>query len=143
MALWATVEVNLAVIAGMWTLLSLLIVPSLIAIVCLPSLRPIYRLVVNGSLKSTQQSGKNSASWSGGSNHQPLNTLKKGYSDSTRQLADTDADGNRSFTEALDASSRGSDTICEMDNLSPRQMPEGRRVIIVKSEVGVRSSGRN
>ena len=115
---------------------------SLIAIVCLPSLRPIYRLVANGSLKSTQQSG-NSASWTDRSNHQTLNTLKKDYSDSTRQLADTDADGNRSFTEALDASSRGSDTICEMDNLSPRQMPEGRRVIMVKSEVGVKSSVRN
>ena len=54
-----------------------------------------------------------------------------------------DADGNRSFTEALDASSRGSDTICEMDNLSPRQVPDGRRVIMVKSEVGVKSSVRN
>jgi len=54
-----------------------------------------------------------------------------------------DADGNRSFTEALDASTRGSDTICEMDNLSPRQVPDGRRVIMVKSEVGVKSSVRN
>jgi len=54
-----------------------------------------------------------------------------------------DADGNRSFTEALDASSQGSDTICEMDNLSPRQIPDGRRVIMVKSEVGVKSSVRN
>ena len=116
---------------------------SLIAIVCLPSLRPIYRLVVNGSPKSTQKSGGYSTSWNDRSGHQTLNSLKKDFSDSTRQLADTDADGNRSFTEALDASSRGSDTICEMDNLSPRQMPEGRRVIIVKSEVGVRSSGRN
>lgn len=122
MALWATVEVNLAVIA-----------------ICLPSLRPIYRLVVNGSPKSTQQSGSHSVSWNDRSNH----SLKKDYSDSTRQLAVMDADGNRSFTEALDASSRGSDTICEMDNLSPRQMPEGRRVIMVKSEVGVKSSVRN
>ena len=116
---------------------------SLIAIVCLPSLRPIYRLAVNGSLKSTQQSGSHSASWNDRSNHQTLNSLKKDYSESTRQLADMDADGNRSFTEVLDATSRGSDTICEMDNLSPRQMPEGRRVIMVKSEVGVKSSVRN
>jgi hypothetical protein len=115
---------------------------SLIAIVCLPSLRPIYRLVVNGSLKSTQKSGGYSTSWNDRSGHQTLNSLKKDYSDSTRQLADMDADGNRSFTEALDATSRGSDTICEMDNLSPRQMPDGR-VIMVKSEVGVKSSVRN
>ena len=116
---------------------------SLITIVCLPSLRPIYRLVSNGSLKSTQQSGSHSASWNTRSNHQTLNSLKKDYSESTRQLADMDADGNRSFTEALDASTRGSDTICEMDNLSPRQVPDGRRVIMVKSEVGVKSSVRN
>ncbi|CZR56241.1 uncharacterized protein PAC_06129 [Phialocephala subalpina] len=126
MALWATVEVNLAVVA-----------------VCLPSLRPIYRLVVHGSLKSIQQSGNHSASWNDRSNHQTLVTLKKDCSDSTRQLADMDADGNRSFTEALDASSQGSDIICEMDNLSPRQMPDGRRVIMVKSEVDVKSSVRN
>jgi hypothetical protein len=116
---------------------------SLIAIVCLPLLRPIYRLVFNGSLQSTQQSGTHSVSWNDRSNHQTLNTLKKDYSDSTRELADMDSDGNRSFTEVLDASTQGSDTICEMDTLSPRQVPKGRRVIMVKSEVDVKSSVYN
>jgi hypothetical protein len=54
-----------------------------------------------------------------------------------------DSDGNRSFTEVLDASTQGSDTICEMDTLSPRQIPKGRRVIMVKSEVDVKSSVYN
>lgn len=115
----------------------------LVSIVCLPSLRPIYRLVINGSTKSTQQSGNNSASWKDRSNRQTLNTLKIGYSDSTGQLVNINADGNRSFNKALDASSRGSDTICEMDNLSPHQIPEGKCVIMVKSEVNVRTSVRN
>jgi hypothetical protein len=53
-----------------------------------------------------------------------------------------DTNGNRSFTEGLDASSRGSDTICEMDNLSP-QAREGRHGIIAKSEVDIKSSARN
>lgn len=143
MALWATVEVNLAVIAGMLALLSLPISAKSYCYSLPASLRPIYRLVVNGSLKSTQQSGNHSASWNDRSNHRTLNTLKKDYSDSTRQLANMDADGDKSFTEALDASSRGSDIICEMDNLSPRQMPEGRRVIRVKSKVDVKSAVRN
>jgi hypothetical protein len=69
-----------------------------------------------------------------------MNVLRKDYSDSTRQLADMDSDGNRSFTEAFNASSPGSDTICEMSNLSPRQMENGRHVIMVKSEVDVKSS---
>jgi hypothetical protein len=112
---------------------------SLIDIVCLPLLRPIYRLVVTGSLQSTQQSGSHSVSWNNRSNNQPRNTLTKHYSDSTRQLADIDSDGNRSFTEVLDASSPGSDTICEMGNLSPHQILKGRRVIMVKSEVDVKS----
>ncbi|PMD16061.1 hypothetical protein NA56DRAFT_649673 [Hyaloscypha hepaticicola] len=125
MALWATVEVNLAVTA-----------------VCLPSLRPIYRLVVDGSLKSTQRSAIHSASWNDRSNHQTRNTLKKDFSDSTQQLAGLDADGGRSFTEGLEASSRGSGTICEMDNLSPLA-PEGKHGIMVKSEVDVQLSARN
>jgi len=116
---------------------------SLVDIVCLPLLRPLYRLVVNGSLQSTQASGNHSTSWNDRSNHQTLNTLKKDYSDSTRELADMDSDGNRSFTEALDASTQGSDTICEMDTLSPRQIPKGGRVIMVKSEVDVKSSVYN
>ena len=99
--------------------------------------------MANGSLQTTQQSGNNSVSRNDRSNHQTLNTLKKGYSDSTRQLAVMDTDGNKSFTEVLDASSQSSDTIYEIDNLSPRKMPEGRRVIIVKSEVDVKSSVRN
>jgi hypothetical protein len=99
--------------------------------------------VVNGSLKSTQQSGSYSASRNDRSNHQTLNTLKKDYSDSTRQLAGMDTDGNGSFNGALEDSSAGSDTICEMDNLSPRQMPEGGRMIMVKSSVDVKSSVRN
>jgi hypothetical protein len=93
--------------------------------------------VFNGSLQSTQQSICHSVSWNDRSNHQTLNPLKKDYSESTRQLADVDSDGNRSFTEALDASSPGGDTICEMDNLRPRQMRKGRRVIMAKSEVDI------
>ena len=116
---------------------------NLIAIVCLPSLRPIYRLVVNRSMKSTQQSGNNSAPWTDRSNHQTLNTLKKPFSDSTIELAGIDTDGNRSFTEAIDASSRGSDTTCEMDNLSPRQKFEARHGIMVKSDVDIKSTVRN
>lgn len=115
----------------------------IIAKVCLPSLRPIYRLVATGSVKSTQHSGTRSATWNDRTNHhQTLNTIKKGFSDSTRELAGMDTDGNRSFTEGLDASSRGSDTICEMDNLSP-QAREGRHGIIAKSEVDIKSSARN
>lgn len=114
-----------------------------IAKVCLPSLRPIYRLVATGSLKSTLHSEVHSASRIERTNHhQTLNTLKKGFSDSTRELAGMDTDGNRSFTEGLDASSQGSDTICEMDNLSHRA-PKGRHGIMVKSEVNVKSSARN
>jgi len=143
MALWATVEVNLAVTAGKWTRLFLLISAKSSYIVCLPSLRPIYRLVIDGSLKSTQQSGIHSASWNSRSNHQTLSTLKNDCSDSTRELAGTDTDGKRSFSEGLDPSSRGGDTICEMDNLSPRHTPEGGRGIIVKSVVDVKSSARN
>jgi hypothetical protein len=62
------------------------------AIVCLPSLRPIYRLVVKGSQKSTQQSDYHSASWNGKSNLQTLNMFKKAFSDSTRELAIIDRD---------------------------------------------------
>lgn len=54
-----------------------------------------------------------------------------------------DTDGNGSFNGVLEDSSAGSDTICEMDNLSPRQMPEGGRMIMVKSSVDVKSSVRN
>jgi hypothetical protein len=115
---------------------------SCITIVCLPLLRPIYRLVVNGSLKSTQQSGIYFATGNNRSNYQTQNTLRKDFSDSTRQLAGMDTDGKRSFTEGLDASSRGSNTICEMDNLSP-QTPEGRYGIIVKSDVNINLSARN
>jgi hypothetical protein len=112
-------------------------------IACLPSLRPIYRLVVKGSLKSTQQSDYHSASWNGRSNVQTLKTFKKAYSDSTRQLAVMDGDRNRSFTEVLDASSRSTDTTCEMDNMSPTQKHEARNVIMVKNEVDVKLSARN
>lgn len=48
-----------------------------------------------------------------------------------------DGDGNRSFTEALEASSRSTDTTCEMDNMSPTQTHEAGNVIMVKNEVGV------
>jgi hypothetical protein len=99
-------------------------------------------LVVDGSLKSTQRSAIHSASWNDRSHHQTRNTLKKEFSDSTQQLAGLDADGKRSFTEALEASSRGSGTICEMDNLSPLA-PEGKHGIMVKSEVDVKLSARN
>jgi len=112
-------------------------------IVCLPSLRPIYRLVANGSLKNMQQSDYHSASWNGKSNLQTLNAFKKTYSDSTRELAVMDGDGNRSFTEALDASSRSTDTTCEMDNMSPTKTHEARNVIMVKSEVDIKLSARN
>jgi hypothetical protein len=143
MALWATVEVNLAVTAGKWTRLSYWLVLSRIAIVCLPSLRPIYRRVFSGSLKSTQRSGTYSTSWNNRSNHQPLNSLKRDFSDSTRELAGMDTDGNRSFTEGLGPSSQGCDITCEMDNLSPHQTPKERHGIIVKSEVDVKQSARN
>lgn len=112
------------------------------AIVCLPSLRPIYRLVFTGSLKSTQRSGINSASWNDRSNNQTRNTLKNNYSESTRQLASVDGDTKGIYAEGLDASSRGSDTICEMDNLSP-QAPGGKYGITVKSEINIKSSARN
>jgi hypothetical protein len=90
-----------------------------------------------------QQSGYHSASGNGQSNLQTLNTFKKTYSDSTRELAVMDGDGNRSFTEALDASSRSTDTTCEMDSMSPTQTHEARNVITVKNEVNVKLSARN
>jgi hypothetical protein len=112
-------------------------------IVCLPSLRPIYRLVVKGSVKSTQHSGYHTASWNGKPNLQTLNTLKKPYSDSTRQLAVIDGDGNRSFTEALDVSNRSTDTTCEMDNTSPTKTHKAGNVIMVKNEIDIELSTRN
>jgi len=112
------------------------------AIVCLPSLRPIYRLVAKGSLKSTQQSGHHSATWNSKSNFQTLNTFKNIYSDSTRELAVTDGEGNRSFTEALNASSGSTNTTCEMDNISPTKTDEARNGITVTNKVDVKLSAR-
>lgn len=54
-----------------------------------------------------------------------------------------DGDGNRSFTEALDVSSRSTDTTCEMDNMSPTQTHKAGNVIMVKSEVDIKLSARN
>jgi hypothetical protein len=51
-------------------------------------------------------------------------------------------DGNRSFAEALHASSRGTDTTCEMNNMSPTQTHEKRNVIRVKNEVEIKLSAR-
>jgi hypothetical protein len=112
-------------------------------VACLPSLRPVYRLVFHGSVKSPQQSGYHPTSRNHTSNLQTLNTFKKTYSDSTRQLAVIDGDGSRSFTEALDASSRSTDTTCEMDNMSPTQAHEKKNAIMVKNEVEVRLSARD
>jgi hypothetical protein len=113
------------------------------AIVCLPLLRPIYRLVVKGSVKSTQQNGYHTASWNGKPNLQTLNTLKKPYSDSTRQLAVIDGDGNKSFTEALDDSSRSTDTTSEMGNVSPTKTHKAGNVITVKNDVDIKLSTHN
>lgn len=54
-----------------------------------------------------------------------------------------DGDGSMSFTEALDASTRRTDTTCELDNMSPTQTHEARNMIMVKSEVDVKLSARN
>jgi hypothetical protein len=72
-----------------------------------------------------------------------MNTFKKPYSDSTRQLAVMDGDGSRSFTEALHASSRSTDTTCEMDNMSPTQTHGAKNMIMVKNEVDVKLSAHN
>lgn len=110
-----------------------------VIIVCLPSLRPIYRLVVKGTLKSTQQ--QSGYQWNERTNPRTLDTFKTTYSDSTRQLAAVDGDGNRSFNEALD-SSRSTDTTCEMDNMNPSRMHDSTKGIMVKNEVHVKTSSK-
>jgi hypothetical protein len=94
-------------------------------------------------VKGTEKSGYHTASWNGKPNLQTLNTLKKPFSDSTRQFAVIDGDGNRSFTEALDDSSRSTDTTCEMDNMSPTKTHKAGNVIMVKNEVDIKLSTRN
>jgi hypothetical protein len=93
-------------------------------------------------VKSPEQSGYH-ATWNGKSNLQKLNTLKKHYSDSTRQLAVIDGDGNKSFTEALDVSSRSTNTTCEMDIVSLTKTQKEGNVITVKNEVDIKLSTRN
>ena len=53
-----------------------------------------------------------------------------------------EGDGNRSFTEALDASCRSTDTTCEIDNMNPTQTHEAGNVIMVKNEVDIKLSTR-
>ena len=123
------------------------IVLNNMAVVCLPSLRPIYRLVVKGSLKSTQHSNQGthqSGTWNGKSRLQALSVFKNTYSESTNQLAVTDSNGNKSFTDGFGAaSSRGSDATCEADNIALGSMPQGREGILVKDEVVVKISASN
>jgi hypothetical protein len=91
-------------------------------IACLPSLRPIYRIVINRSLKdiqSPQKSAYPSAAMGGKSNNQTLAVFKNIYSDSTKHLAIIDGDGNRIFTEArVDASGRSTEGTGESDSIS-------------------------
>jgi hypothetical protein len=90
-------------------------------IACLPSLRPIYRMVVTRSLKnlqSTQEGGYNSTEWKGRSNLHVVCISKGTDSDSTKQFAARDGDGNCSFAEAIDAHSRSTNAIYELDNVS-------------------------
>src|SRR5271165_1304760 len=116
-------------------------------IACLPSLRPIYRLVINRSLKNIQspeQSGYHTTTWNGKSNVQTLSLFKRTYSDSTKQLADSEGDGNRSFTDGLvDSSSPSTDTTCEMGNITLSHTHHAKDVIMVKNEVDIKSSARD
>jgi hypothetical protein len=89
-------------------------------IACLPSLRPIYRMVVTRSLKnlqSTQEGGYNSTEWKGRSNLHAVSIGKGTDSDSTKQFAARDGDGNYRFAEAIDAHSRSTNAIYELDNI--------------------------
>jgi hypothetical protein len=109
-------------------------------IACLPSLRPIYRMVVTRSLKnlqSTQESGYNSTEWKGRSNLHVVSISKGTDSDSTKQFAATDGDGNYSFAEAIDAHSRSTNATYELDNINTNKEHEGRNVIMVKKSVNV------
>jgi hypothetical protein len=112
------------------------------ALVCLPSLRPIYRLVINGTLKtinSSYGSTHNSGSWAE-SKFQVLNTLKPNYSESTNQL--TDSEGNKSTGEGFvePPPVHISRTTCEVENRSPGWKHGAKDVITVKEEVNVRIS---
>ncbi|KAH0551520.1 hypothetical protein GP486_007263, partial [Trichoglossum hirsutum] len=126
-AIWASVEVNLAVMA-----------------VCLPSLRPIYRLAFTGSLKSiqsSQQSTHNTGTWNRTSKFQVLSMLKPNYSESTNQLAGTEREGSKSFGEDfVDAPGQRSNTTCGVDNMSHDGMHRSKDVITVKDEVNIRVS---
>ena len=109
---------------------------------CLPSLRPIYRLAVTGTLKtihSSHQSTHNSGTWNGKSKFQALSTLKPNFSESTNQLAVTDGEGNKNFGEDfVDAPGQRSKTTCEVENMALGQMHSAKDVITVRDEVNVR-----
>ena len=113
------------------------------AVACLPSLRPIYLMVITRSpknLQSTQQRS-HSRTWNGKSNFQVLSTLRPTYSESTGQLAVPDGEGNKSFSKAfVDAPSQKSDIICEVENIDPDRMHRAKDVIMVRDEVNVRIS---
>lgn len=97
-----------------------------IILACLPSLRPIYRLVFNGSLKSSQnsrQANYSLGSRNGASKIQKTNMFKGGYSESTKQLAATDSEGNKSSGEAfVYPHNPSTDINCESDHIALAQM---------------------
>lgn len=69
--------------------------------------------------------------------------FKSTYSESTKQLADTEGEGSRGFGDPfVDASSRRSDTTCEADNIVLGQIHahQAGQEIMVKNEVNVKIS---
>lgn len=136
--IWAAAEVNLAVMACKCACYDDVSVLNDLSLACLPSLRPIWRLLTTGSLKSLQISQQSAQSRTGNS----TKAFRNPYSESTIQFADTDSHRNRSFTEAMvDASCHSTESTCEAENIALGQMRQMQDVIMVKDEVSVKISG--
>jgi hypothetical protein len=100
-------------------------------------------MIIHRSLKnlqSTQESGYGSAQRNGRTNSHTVNIGLGTDSESTKQFAMRDGDGSNSFNEALDAHSRSTNTICELEIINTDKAHEGWNSILVKKQVNVVSS---
>jgi hypothetical protein len=104
-------------------------------------------MIVNRSLKnihSSAQATNHSGTRTRNGQSIGLNMFKNTYSESTKQLAETEGEGrNKGFGDPfVDGSSRRSDTTCEVDNVVLGQMHthQAGKVIMVKEEVKVKIS---